>query len=190
MVGSNLSEPTSSTKTQPPSQPVSKPSGGEKNDKPSAKFVGSPNYNRRPKGEISAVVIHSTANSTLSGVVSYFNNPNAQVSAHYTIGKDGTIAQHVKDANRAWHAGVSQWQGRSNLNDWSVGIEMVNLNNGQDPYPAAQHQANVELCAYLCSRYAINPDLIVAHYDVSPGRKTDPRNYDMNRLRQEVKQRL
>lgn len=182
-------QPTAMPQPQP--QPVPTPSsGGNRNPRPPFRFVGSPNYNRRPRGEISAIVIHATANGTLQGVVSWFNNPNAQASAHYTIDKDGTTVQHVQDRNRAWHAGVSSWQGRPNLNDWSLGIELVNWNNGEDPFPEAQHQANVNLVAHLGEKYNVKPEFIVAHYDVSPNRKTDPRGYDMNRLRREVAARL
>ncbi len=170
---------------------VTVPSSSDgKNPRPTVEFVGSPNFNRRPHGEISAIVMHATANGTLQGVINWFNRSDAQVSAHYTIGKDGTIVQHVRDEHRAWHAGKSEWQGRPDLNSWSIGIEMVNWNNGQDPFPEAQHQAAVNLVAYLCSRYHIKPEFIVAHYDVSPGRKTDPRGYDMDRLRQEAAARL
>lgn len=156
---------------------------------PAIQWVGSPNFNRRRSpDDITAVVIHSTANSTLQGVIDWFNNPNAQVSAHYTIGKDGRIVQHVKDTNRAWHAGRSVWKGRNSVNDYGLGIELVNLNDGRDPYPEAQHQANVKLCAYLCYRYNVKVDDIMGHVDIAlpPGRKSDPRGYDLNRLRREV----
>lgn len=166
-----------------PTQPSATPA------RPSIQWVGSPNFNKRLRpDDITAIVIHSTANSNLERVVEWFNNPNAQVSAHYTIGKDGRIAQHVQDSDRAWHAGQSVWKGRNSVNDYSLGIELVNLNNGQDPYPEIQHQANVALCAYLCYTYRINVDDIMGHLDIAlpPGRKTDPRGYDLNRLRREV----
>lgn len=161
--------------------------------KPPIRWVGSPNFNqRRSPTDITAITIHSTANSTLEGVITWFNNPNAQVSAHYTIGKDGTIVQHVRDQDRAWHAGHSIWKGRSSCNDYCLGIELVNLNNGTDPYPEAQHQANVALCAYLCATHNISPDDIMGHLDIAipVGRKSDPRGYDLNRLRREVATRL
>ena len=157
--------------------------------KPALEWVGSPNFNRRSNpNDITAITIHATANTTLQGVIDWFNNPNAKVSAHYTIGKDGKIVQHVRDSDRAWHAGQSAWKGRSSCNDYCLGIELVNLNDGQDPYPEAQHQSNVALCAYLCRQYNISVDDIMGHYDIAlpPGRKTDPRNYDLNRLRREV----
>ena len=161
--------------------------------KPGIRWVGSPNFNnRRRPDDITALVIHATANSSLERVVEWFNNPNAQVSAHYSIGKDGQITQHVQDMHRAWHAGRSTWKGRTGCNDYTIGIELVNLNDGADPYPEAQHQANLALCAYLADKYNINPDDIMGHLDIAvpPGRKSDPRGYDLNRLRREVAARL
>jgi N-acetyl-anhydromuramyl-L-alanine amidase AmpD len=133
-------------------------------------------------------VIHATANSSLDGVITWFKNPEAQVSAHYSIGKDGRIVQHVRDKDRAWHAGKSEWKGVANVNNYAVGIELVNLNDGQDPYPEEQHQANLQLCIYLCRKFNILPENIMGHLDIAipAGRKTDPRGYDLERLRQEV----
>jgi N-acetyl-anhydromuramyl-L-alanine amidase AmpD len=151
--------------------------------------VGSPNFNnRRRPDDITGIVIHSTANSSLDRVVDWFNNPSAQVSAHYTIGKDGQIVQHVQDMYRAWHAGRSVWKGREGCNDYTLGIELVNLNDGNDTYPEAQHRANVALCVYLVDKYNISPDDIMGHLDIAlpPGRKSDPRGYSLDRLRKEV----
>jgi LysM repeat protein len=156
---------------------------------PPITWVGSPNFNSRPGlATIWAIVIHSTASSTLEGVISWFNDPTAQLSSHYTIGKDGRIVQHVRDEDRAWHAGKSEWKGVPGVNDYGLGIELVNLNDGSDPYPEAQHQANVLLCTYLCRKYSIKPGDIVGHVDIAvpAGRKSDPRGYDMARLRLEV----
>lgn len=181
--------PTPAPAPTPPPTPTPAPTPGGKPAKPTIRWVGSPNFNnRRRPDDITAVVIHSTANSTLDGVITWFNNPSAQVSAHYTIGKDGQIVQHVQDIHRAWHAGRSVWKNRENCNDYALGIEMVNLNDGQDPYPEAQHRANVALCAYLVDKYNISVDDIMGHLDIAipPGRKSDPRAYDLDRLRREV----
>ena len=139
-----------------------------KNTKPSATFVGSPNFNERPSGlEISAVVMHATVSGNMQGVVDWFNNPGAQASAHYTIDKNGAMVQHVSDYHRAWHAGESSWQGRPDLNSWSLGIELVNWNSGVDPYPESQYQASIALVAWMCEYYGINAnEFILAHYDV------------------------
>lgn len=192
--------PLSEAGKTPPSTPVSRPqtpavSGSAPvivtpvRDAPPITWVGSPNFNQRPNpNHIWAIVVHSTANSSLEGVVNWFNNPQAQVSAHYTIGKDGRIVQHVRDENRAWHAGKSEWKGIPNVNNYALGIELVNLNDGQDPYPEEQHQANVRLCTYLIGKHNIKPENIVGHLDIAvpQGRKTDPRGYDLERLRREV----
>lgn len=156
-------------------------------------WVGSPNFNYRPNPQdISAIVIHSTAGNTLEGVVAWFHNQQSRVSAHYSIDKDGRIVQHVPDAYRAWHAGVSEWQGKQNVNNFSIGIELVNLNDGHDSYPEVQHQALVTLVTYLCRKYQITPSQIVGHQDVArpQGRKTDPRGYDLERLRNDIGARL
>jgi N-acetylmuramoyl-L-alanine amidase len=156
---------------------------------PPITWVGSPNFNSRPYPKtIWAIVVHATASGSLEGVISWFNNPAAQLSSHYTIGKDGHIVQHVRDEDRAWHAGKSEWKGVAGVNDYGLGIEMVNWNDGNDPYPEAQHQANVLLCTYLCRKHNIKPEDIVGHVDIAvpAGRKSDPRGYDMGRLRLEV----
>lgn len=156
----------------------------------SIEFVGSPNYNERPlPGIIAAIVLHSCVCDNLPGLVDWFNNPEANVSAHYSIGKDGETVQHVMDSHRAWHAGESSWNGRADLNSWAIGIEFVNWNSGTDPYPEAQYQAALTLCLSLCKKYGIHSQDVVAHYDVSPDRKTDPMGFDMPRLRREIEER-
>jgi len=60
-------------------------------------------------------------------VVTWFRNPQSQVSAHLVIGRDGGITQIVPFNRIAWHAGKSQWDGRSGLNQFSIGIELDNV---------------------------------------------------------------
>lgn len=175
--------------TVSPMPAPSSTSSADASKKPSIRWVGSPHFNnRRRPDDITGIVIHATANSSLERVVEWFNNPNSKVSAHYTIGKDGEIVQHVQDMHRAWHAGRSVWKGRNSCNDYTIGIELVNLNDGNDPYPEAQHQANVALCVYLANKYNVSVDDIMGHVDIAlpPGRKSDPRKYDLNRLRNDV----
>ena len=178
------------TPTPTPAAPVAAPVGvTAAPGAPPITWVGSPNFNRRPDpAHIWAIVIHATANSSLEGVISWFNNPQAELSAHYSIGKDGRIAQHVRDEDRAWHAGKSEWKGIPSANDYALGIELVNLNDGNEPYPEEQHRANVQLCTYLCRKYSIKPGDIMGHRDIAVpmGRKTDPLGYDLERLRREV----
>jgi len=150
-------------------------------------FIESPHYNRRPAGsKIWCIVIHATANSTLEGVIKWFQNPQSFVSAHYNIGKDGRIVQMVADELRAWHAGKSVWKGIEDVNNFSIGIELVNKNDGQDPYPPAQYQATVALCKALMQKYGIKAEDIVSHKAISLSGKTDPMGLDMDQLRRDV----
>src|SRR5437764_2833934 len=102
-------------------------------------WVQSPNFDRRPDNTvIDTIVLHSTVIPTLEATTQAFYNPKSEVSSHFTIGKDGSIVQNVSTFKRAWHAGVSKdVEGRQHVNDFSIGIEMVNLNDGKDPYPPA-----------------------------------------------------
>ncbi|HQQ63130.1 MAG TPA: 1,6-anhydro-N-acetylmuramyl-L-alanine amidase AmpD [Pseudomonadales bacterium] len=96
-----------------------------------------------------------------------------RVSAHFFINRQGVVTQYVPTSARAWHAGVSQWDGRENCNDFSIGIEL----EGTDslPYTDAQYAALTGLTTVLQQRYpAITAERIVGHSDVAPGRKTDP----------------
>ncbi len=173
--------PSTAPPVTPPPAPALTP--------PPMTFTPSPHYNNRPDpNDISGLVLHSTANSTLSGVVAWFQNPESYLSAHYVVGKDGKIVQMVRDRHRAWHAGKSEWRGKPDLNSWTLGIEMVNLNDGLDPYPQVQYRAVLALCRYLLGRYDISVDNVVGHYQVAipAGRKTDPRGFDLDRLRREV----
>ncbi|ERK09521.1 N-acetylmuramoyl-L-alanine amidase [Pantoea sp. AS-PWVM4] len=117
----------------------------------------------------------------------------SSVSAHYLVPdpldksyiaagfKDMRIFNLVDENERAWHAGISTWAGRSNLNDTSLGIEIVNLaqdNNGVQifpPYNPVQTEAIKQLAANILLRYPdIVPTHIIGHSDISPGRKSDP----------------
>jgi len=89
---------------------------------PDVRFIAT--KNRGAKITPSAVVIHYTAGGTAEGAISTFLN--AGVSAHFIIGRDGAVTQMVDTDVAAWHAGVSVWNGRRELNQWSIGIELVN----------------------------------------------------------------
>lgn len=154
----------------------------------SAQFIASPNCDERPAGtEISLLVIHNISlppdEFGGDGVIELFTNhiaPQAhpyyqtlqglKVSAHFFIRRDGAIIQFVPCIKRAWHAGVSQWQGRERCNDFSIGIELEG--NDITPFTDAQYTALAALTQRLCDRYPIKD--IAGHSDIAPGRKTDP----------------
>ncbi len=105
-----------------------------------------------------------------------------EVSSHYLIG-DGppTIYRLVDENRRAWHAGDSQWQGRTWLNGTSIGIELVNpgFSEGPEgriwhPYPPAQLEALIALLKDIAQRHQLAPGSILGHSDVAPQRKVDP----------------
>jgi len=139
----------------------------------------SPNQDARPEdAAIDTIVLHATVFTTLREVIDHFANPATRVSAHYTIDRDGSIVSHVPEERRAWHAGLSRMpDGRTGVNDFSIGIELVNLNDGVDPFCETQLQAMRKLVRDIRSRHPIR--YIVPHFACAdpPGRKTDPVGY-------------
>lgn len=148
-------------------------------------WIQSPNFDQRPADAvIDTVVIHSTVIPTLEKTTEAFQRESSKVSAHYSIGKDGSIVQNVSTWERAWHAGVStDHRGKSNLNHFSVGIELVNLNDGNDPYPQAQIDALRAIIKVLSRRHPIR--YLTSHeYIATPyGRKSDPKNFPWDALK-------
>lgn len=144
-------------------------------------------FNRR----VRFLVMHYTAVDFATSVK--LLSGNGGVSAHYLVPdpsektyidagfKDMRIFNLVDENERAWHAGVSTWAGRSNLNDTAIGIETVNLatdNNGVftfPPYHPVQVDAIKKLAVNILQRYPdITPTNVVGHSDIAPGRKSDP----------------
>lgn len=107
----------------------------------------------------------------------------ARVSAHVLIGRDGALTQFVAFGARAWHAGVSQYRGRSACNDFSIGIELEGTDD--TPYTPAQYASLIELLHALFAAYAtLQPEHVTGHSDIAPGRKTDPGPvFDWERVR-------
>lgn len=160
----------------------------------------SPNCNARPLGEVSLLVIHNISlppgQFGTGKVQQFFRNclpldehayfagiAHLQVSAHFLIERDGGVTQFVSCNERAWHAGVSSFEGREGCNDFSLGIEL----EGTDdlPFSEAQYTALVGLTRQLLQAYpALSVARICGHSDIAPGRKTDPGPYfDWPRLR-------
>jgi N-acetyl-anhydromuramoyl-L-alanine amidase len=151
----------------------------------------SPNQDARPpQTAIDLLVIHniSLPPGEFGGdwIDDLFHNrldPNAhpyftpiaavRVSAHLLIRRDGRLIQYVPCAHRAWHAGVSSFQGRERCNDYSIGIELEGTD--ETPFTEAQYAALAACTRRLQRHYpAIIAARIVGHADIAPGRKTDP----------------
>lgn len=148
-------------------------------------WIQSPNFGPRPAGAVvDTIVVHSTVIESLERTTVAFQRPASQVSAHFTIGRDGSIVQNLSTFDRAWHAGVStDAEGRKGLNDFSIGIELVNLNDGKQDYPDAQLQALCGIIASMRRRFPIRQ--IVSHEFIAEpqGRKNDPKNFPWDRLK-------
>jgi N-acetylmuramoyl-L-alanine amidase len=122
------------------------------------------------------LILHYTGMPTAAAALERLCDPSAKVSAHWLIDEDGTLVALVPEAMRAWHAGVSWWRGESNLNDRSIGIELVNPGHewGYRPFTETQYGALIELCRAILGRWPIPPARVLAHSDVAPLRKQDP----------------
>lgn len=134
----------------------------------------SPNFSRPAQARpIKYLIVHATE-STCGSAVNTFGNAVNKVSAHYIIDKDGSVIRIVDDSDIAWHCGISSWKGDLSLNTKSIGIELVNFNDGKDTYPDAQIQVLMGMAVSLCKQYQISQDFVLRHEDIAPGRKTDP----------------
>lgn len=141
----------------------------------------SPNFGpRRGVDRPDAVLLHYTGMATGQSAEDRLCDPASEVSAHYVVHEDGRVVQLVREADRAWHAGKSSWTGHDDLNSRSVGIEIVNVGHGADltlgtpDFPTAQMEAIAALVKGIMRRHGIAPARVLAHSDVSPGRKLDP----------------
>lgn len=166
-------------------------------------YIASPNFDARScdstpqqSAGISLIVIHNISlppgEYGGNGIIELFTNqlnPDAhpyyaqiyamKVSAHFLIRRDGSLIQFVSCLDRAWHAGISSWQGRERCNDFSVGIELEGTDH--EAFTAEQYQTLNDLINGIKNAYPINA--IVGHSDIAPGRKTDPGPYfDWQRL--------
>ena len=161
----------------------------------------SANCNDRPDGEVSLLVIHNISlppgQFGTGKVQAFFQNAldidehpyfssiaDLRVSAHFLIERDGAVTQFVSCLARAWHAGVSCFEGRDACNDFSLGIEL----EGTDelPFSDRQYASLYELTRQLQAGYpAITVERITGHSNIAPQRKTDPGPcFDWQRLRQ------
>jgi N-acetylmuramoyl-L-alanine amidase len=135
----------------------------------------SPNHDARGRS-IDMVVLHYTGMRSTDAALKRLCDPAARVSSHYVVLEDGEICQLVPEAERAWHAGVSSWEGATDVNARSIGIEIANPGHdlGYPDFPDAQIAAVIALCRDLILRRGIAAARVLAHSDVAPARKPDP----------------
>lgn len=173
-----------------------------------ADFVPSPNFNTRPDRPITGIVIHNislppsefgkTDNTGMHFVKAFFQNnlnvndhdyfktiAHLEVSAHLFIEQDGFVSQFVNFNDRAWHAGKSSYLGRSNCNDFTIGIEL----EGDDysPFTKIQYTTLAHIIHAIYTAYPTTERHLMGHSDIAPNRKTDPGEFfDWQKLRQMV----
>jgi len=150
----------------------------------------SSHYNARPDGEVSLLVIHNISlppgqfgtgkvQQFFAGKLDSREHPyfaeiaDLRVSAHFLIERDGHITQFVSCLERAWHAGLSSFNGRENCNDFSIGIELEGTDD--TPFSERQYLALAQLSLELQAAWpAISDKRICGHSEIAPGRKSDP----------------
>lgn len=139
------------------------------------RFRPSPNSGPR-RAAIDMVVLHYTGMRTADEALDRLCDPASEVSAHYLVEEGGAVFGLVDEGRRAWHAGRSSWQGTTNINDRSIGIELVNPGHefGYRPFPEPQMAALEALLEGVVARHGIPPARILGHSDVAPARKLDP----------------
>lgn len=162
-----------------------------------ARWLESPNFGARPaQALIDLVVLHSISlppgvyggdqvQDLFTNRLDWEQHPyfkqieGLKVSAHFYVRRTGEVWQFVSCDDRAWHAGVSDYRGRSNCNDDSIGIELEGLEG--ETFELAQYQALATVCQAICQRYPIAH--IAGHEHIAPGRKADPGcGFDWNLL--------
>ncbi len=150
----------------------------------------SPNFNNRPPNmAVDCVLLHATADSDTQASIEWCctpkpKNPNP-VSYHTIIDRDGTVHHLVATEKRAWHAGVSSFLGRANVNDYSIGLSFANKNDGVERYTDEQYLIGAELVAAWMKKHpAVTKERITTHAIVALplGRKTDPLGFDLSRF--------
>ena len=164
-----------------------------------ALWIPSPHFDERPSNEISLIVIHAISlppelfntlpvMAFFQGTLDTETDPyfealkDVRVSAHLVIGRQGEVYQLVPFDKRAWHAGESEFEGRSRCNDFSIGIELIGPEEG--PFTDRQYQSLAKVCSELYLNYAIEPGHIVGHRQIAPGRKIDPGvDFEYERIR-------
>lgn len=136
---------------------------------------------RRDGARPDLIVLHYTAMPCAVKARDWLCHTDAQVSAHYVLGPDGTVWQLVEESDRAWHAGAGSWGPVTDVNSRSIGIEIANT--GSTPFAAKQMDALDILVAGIMNRHAIRPERVIGHSDMAPGRKIDPgARFDWQRL--------
>ena len=139
------------------------------------KNIKSPNFNSRNKKKVKFIIIHYTALKNYKEAISFLCNPKNNVSSHFLISQKGDIYNLVDVNKRAWHAGLSYWNGYRDLNSISIGIELdFSYSNKNNKYSHKMITALIKTIKKLKEIYNIKDKYILGHSDIAPFRKIDP----------------
>jgi N-acetylmuramoyl-L-alanine amidase len=135
----------------------------------------SPNHDTRVRSA-DILLLHYTGMTSTADAIERLCDPDSKVSSHYVVDERGNVLQLVPEISRAWHAGLSSWEGESDINSHSIGIEIANPGHsyGYPDFPEDQIAAVISLCRDIVARHRIRADRVLAHSDVAPQRKLDP----------------
>ncbi len=133
----------------------------------------SPNFTKsKAVRRIKYIILHYTGMKNQEVAIKRLQSKVAKVSCHYLIGKSGLIYKMVDENDIAWHAGNSSWRKDKNLNNSSIGIELVN--NGFEKFPNKQISSLMILLKLIKKKFKIKSENILGHSDIAPDRKIDP----------------
>ncbi len=135
------------------------------------------NYSFRKKNKIvKYVVLHYTGMKSLTLAYQKLMSEKSNVSAHYLISRDGTIINLLCPSYKAWHSGKSKWKTHSNINDYSIGIELENKGHefGYSNFTKTQYSSLKKLIDFMKKNFNILDENIIFHSDIAPNRKQDP----------------
>jgi len=158
--------------------------------KPKYKEVSrqTPNFSKGRVITPKAVVLHHTAGA-YAGSVAWCMNPASQVSYHCIIKRDGERTVLASDNQRTWHAGVSNWKGRNDLNSWSLGVAFEGDTN-KEPLSKEMIESAIEYLVPRMKKLSLTIKDVTDHRTVSPGRKNDLKLSEYDRFMQELKKHL
>jgi N-acetylmuramoyl-L-alanine amidase len=135
-----------------------------------------PNQKHVPRRVVTAIVLHYTGTLATEPAVRWMQRPDAHLSAHYVIERDGAVIQMVPEDAVAFHAGRSAMDpatgAEANVNEFSVGIMLVGT--ADSGFTDVQMAALYTLVEVLVVRHRVHPDRIVGHRHIAPGRQQDP----------------
>ena len=138
----------------------------------------SPNHSKKARKlkDIKFVIIHYTGMQSEIESLNRLKDPKHKVSAHYLISRAGSVTKMINERMVAWHAGKSKWKKFTNLNKYSIGIELVNKGHqyGYEKFPEDQIKSLIKLCKILKKKYKISTENFLGHSDIAPLRKKDP----------------